>query len=147
MKQIDKKTGYKKSEKDFNQTKVKLIKQLDKKTYVKEAESIILNLVKEKDVISTNKIRNMLTLINELYNAVKNQQSNDIDDDIQSRIQYVKMRLVYEAGRDKPVKSFLLKTSLLEFIDDIGKSREKLMLLCHYMEALVAYHKFNYEDK
>lgn len=123
------------------------MKKLDKKTYVEDAEKIILGLVKEKDVISTNKIRNMLTLINELYNAVKNQQSNDIDDEIQSRIQYVKMRLVYEAGRDKSVKSFLSKTGLLEVIDDIGESKEKLMLLCHYMEALVAYHKFNYEDK
>lgn len=123
------------------------MKKLDKKIYVEDAEKIILGLVKEKDVISTNKIRNMLTLINELYNAVKNQQSNDIDDDIQSRIQYIKMRLVYEAGRDKSVKSFLTKTGLLEVIDDIGESKEKLMLLCHYMEALVAYHKFNYEDK
>lgn len=50
--------------------------------------------------------------------------------------------MLYEAGRDKDVKYFLEVAKLVEYLKDIGTSRAKLLNYFHYMEALVAYHKF-----
>ena len=52
------------------------------------------------------------------------------------------MRMAYEAGREKTVKNFLDTANLLQEINRIGKSKKALLEFCHYMEALVAYHKF-----
>ena len=50
--------------------------------------------------------------------------------------------MVYGAGRDDAVKLFLERAQLLEYIKGLGDSRAKLMDFAHYMEALVAYHRF-----
>ena len=122
------------------------MKKLDKLTYVKQAEEvieIIARTPKGMIKLKTNKIRNMLTLINELYAMAKADNSVKLNEDIQSRVQYTKMKLVYEAGRDNDVKDIINKSELLEYLDSIGDSKEQLMLVCRYMEALVAYHKFH----
>ena len=54
----------------------------------------------------------------------------------------LRIRMVYEAGRDDAVKLFLERAQLLEYIKGLGDSRAKLMDFAHYMEALVAYHRF-----
>ena len=60
-----------------------------------------------------------------------------------SRVQYLKMRIAYEAGREpKTVYPFVMEARLLEYVNEIGSSRQNLILFCSYMEALVAYHKF-----
>ena len=126
------------------------MKELNKKDYVNQAEKVVLNLSKSKSgviFLTTNKIRNMLTIMNELYNAVKNQKEDKISEEIQSRVQYAKMKLVYEAGRDKTVRELLDKSSLLEYINGIGENKKNLILVCHYMEALVAYHKYHTKEK
>ena len=126
------------------------MKELKKKDYVNQAEKVVLNLSKSKSgviFLTTNKIRNMLTIMNELYNAVKNQKEDKISEEIQSRVQYAKMKLVYEAGRDKTVRELLDKSSLLEYINGIGENKKNLILVCHYMEALVAYHKYHTKEK
>lgn len=121
------------------------MKKLDKLTYVKQAEEVIGKIARTpKGMIKlkTNKIRNMLTLMNELYAMAKSDNSTKLNEDVQSRVQYTKMKLIYEAGRDNDVKDIVNKSELLEYLDSIGDSMEQLMLVCRYMEALVAYHKF-----
>ncbi|MGN1317645.1 MAG: type III-A CRISPR-associated protein Csm2 [Lachnospirales bacterium] len=121
------------------------MKQLDDLTYVAQAEEVVKKLYKDdKGYIkpSTNKIRNMLTLINELYNKARYIKGDKIGDELKSHIQYVKMRLVYEGGRDNDVKYLLEKSDMLKYLDSIGDSKKDLIRLCHYMEALVAYHKY-----
>lgn len=123
-----------------------MMKKLDKLDYVKQAEEIINTGIKRnkfgKIELTTNKIRNMLTLVNELYNMVNGVKSDKLTENVQSHIQYVKMRLVYEAGRDAACKDFIIKSDILNHLDLIGDSKEKLLIVCHYMEALVAYHRF-----
>lgn len=126
--------------------------KLDKIKYVKQAEDVISSLSRDRkrtDVISltSNKIRNILSMINELYELSRMKTEEKMDESLQSHIQYVKMRIIYEAGREKTVKEFLNKSNLLNYIDDIGNSREKLILVCRYMEALVAYHKYQTAEK
>lgn len=119
---------------------------LDKKTYVKQAENVIGKLKRDKFknaiVVSYSQLRNILALMNELYNAVLYSSDEKLNDDMQSRIQYVKMKIVYAAGRDMNVKDFVTCSDILNYMDMIGDSRERLMLVCHYMESLIAYHKF-----
>ncbi|MBQ7264710.1 MAG: type III-A CRISPR-associated protein Csm2 [Firmicutes bacterium] len=124
-------------------------KALDKQSYVDEAEKVILKLDKDKHdkiKLTTNKIRNILTLINELY-AMVNRSDKKMDEDLKSRIQYTRMRIVYEAGRDENVKELCIKSQLLDHLKNIGDDTEDLLLVCHYMEALVAYHKYYTTEK
>lgn len=40
------------------------------------------------------------------------------------------MKIIYEAGRENAVKEFLEKSELIKYMDNIGKSRETLILIC-----------------
>lgn len=121
--------------------------KLDSKTYVKQAEDVICSLGKDQYgnvsvSVTTSQVRNLLTLINELYNAVQHDANERLSDEIISRTQYVKMRIAYNAGRKKEVKDFVDKSKIMDYLDGVGDSRTELLLVCHYMEALVAYHKY-----
>lgn len=124
----------------------KEIPVLDKKTYVKKAEEVIGKLKTDKydkPCLSTSQIRNILTLVNEAYNIIQHNQEEVLSDEVQSRTQYIKMRIAYSAGRDTSVKDFVEKSGIMVHLDRAGESRSRLILVCNYMEALVAYHKFN----
>jgi CRISPR-associated protein Csm2 len=117
--------------------------------YVKEAETVILGLRRvdrfgnEKFDLTTSKLRNVLGLVNQIYNEVILNTEDRLSQPIQDRIKYLKVRVVYEAGRDpRVVKEFVNKARLLEKIDGIGDSRKQFLEFSRYMEALVAYHRF-----
>ena len=116
---------------------------LEKLTYVKQAERVMENLLKKMNVkLTTSKIRNMLSRISEIYNDVLLDTNENLSVEFQERIQYVKMRIAYEAGRERAVKEFVQEAKIFDCIDDIKDSREKLIMFCNYMESLVAYHKY-----
>lgn len=58
-----------------------------------------------------------------------------------SDIQYLKVKMAYEAGRDQDVKEFIKGTYLMALVAYID-SYEKFILYCRYAESLVAYTKF-----
>lgn len=116
--------------------------ELTKENYVGEAEKVIRQLKQGSYQLTTSKIRKLLALVSELYNDVKRERSNTLNSDWVSRIQYVRMHIAYEAGRDLVVKEFVQKADLFHVINQIGTDKEKLIIFCHYMEALVAYHRF-----
>lgn len=130
------------------------MKHINKVNYVDNAEEAIKSLI-ETDrngnkviKLTTSKIRNILMMVTDLYNEAIRCKEEQLSSDIVSRVKYMKMRLVYEIGRDiadrgkSGVEDFAKKAKLLEIIDSIGYSREDLILFCKYMEALVAYHKY-----
>ncbi len=144
----------------MNDTEKVAVEKIDKINYVDTAEKVILSL-NRKDAISTNQIRNILSLFAELFDMVRINTDELLSKEVISRIQYVKMRIVYAVGKDiddpknkwykgnrntqgikPPVKDFVDKSGLLNHLKDIGSSRDNLLLVCRYMEALVAYHKF-----
>lgn len=124
---------------------------LTKTTYVDEAERVIKSMIKKdrngNDTIgiTTSKIRNLLSMISEIYNDALHNEEEKLSEDMISRIQYLKMRFAYEAGREATVKEFVQKAGIFEAINKIGNNKEKLIIFCHYMEALVAYRKFYIE--
>lgn len=117
---------------------------LEEETYVKRAENVIKKLQGNK--LTTTQLRNILSMLNEIYNDVMLNPNDTLSEEIKNRLQYLKIKLIYAAGRNKDVKTFMIESQIDQHLDYIDNSREKFILYSHYMEALVAYHRF-YDDK
>ena len=119
--------------------------ELTDENYVSQAEAVIKRLIDENGknkILTTSKIRKLLAMISDMYTKAKRLKSNTLNSELLTKIQYFKMHTVYEAGRESSVKKFVEEAQLTNQIDKIKTDREKLILFCHYMEALVAYRKF-----
>lgn len=129
------------------------MEKLTELNFVNEAESVIKSLIKEdrrgRKVLkpSNSQIRNLLELTGNLYARVKRERAEKLNEELQSDIQYVKMKFAYAAGREKDVREFVTRAKLLERLDNINDSKAELVLFCKYMESLVAYHKFHGGEK
>jgi CRISPR-associated protein Csm2 len=115
--------------------------------YAAQAEEVIVELKKsmgrDYQNFTTSKIRNILAMVNAIYNDVLNEQNEKLNSELQSRIEYLKVRLVYECGREpRIVKPFVDKAKLLNLLESIGDNRKRFLDFARYMEALVAYHRF-----
>ncbi len=123
--------------------------KLTDENYVQMAEKAMKELCamrdkKEKEIkpVTTSKIRNLLAMTAAIYNDVVMSQSEKLSSEIVGRINYMKIRFIYEAGREPRVGDLVKKACLLEHISEIGNSRSQYILFSRYMEALVAYRKF-----
>ncbi len=122
--------------------------EITKTNYVDIAEKVIgekLNGKNKKIELTTNKIRNILSITATIYDQVKMKKGRLTEDEI-ADLMYLKMKLVYESGREKTVRNFVKAAKLIDYINEIGDNRENLILYCKYIEALVAYHKY-YDEK
>jgi len=79
-------------------------------------------------------------MVNDIYNRTLGEEI--LTDDLIKDIQYLKVRMVYEQGRDDAVKLFFEKSSLIPRLEGINGSKEKFLEFSRYFEALVAYHRF-----
>ena len=126
--------------------------RLTEENYVEIAEKAILKLCDKKakngkpiQPVTTSKIRNLLAMTADIYNEVVNSKSEKLSADINGQISYMKIRFVYEAGREARVKDLVEEADLLAHLDEIKGSRAQYILFSRYMEALVAYRKFYLE--
>lgn len=77
----------------------------------------------------------------DIYNEVV--MSNEkLSPEINSRIDYLRVRCVYEAGRTPVVYKFINTAQILQALDEVNGSKDRFILFNNYMEALVAYHRF-----
>ena len=116
--------------------------KLNDSEYVDKAEAVIKKLDSEKRLLTTSKIRNLLSMISSLYDEVRRSTSEKLSAEAMSQIQYIRLHFAYEAGRDPKVKDFVNEADILAHIKDIGDNKGQFMLFCRYMEALVAYHRY-----
>ncbi len=124
--------------------------KLDENNYVDLAEAAITKLEamtnprtgRKIPMATTSKIRNLLAMTAELYNDVQNSSGELLSNDIKGRINYLKIRMVYEAGREPAVKNLVETAELLQHLDEIRGNRKQFILFSRYMEALVAYHRY-----
>ncbi|NGM18130.1 type III-A CRISPR-associated protein Csm2 [Eggerthellaceae bacterium zg-893] len=94
--------------------------------------------------LTTTKLRSLYGLIMNVYTRINVREDFETH---KSDLQYIKVKMAYEAGREKSVKVFLEKTKLLEAINEV-KNYKQFLLYCRYAESLVAYFKFyGGEDK
>lgn len=112
--------------------------------YVDEAEQVMTNFfaTTQSKNFTTSKIRNILSMVSELYNELSLMSEETLSAEMIQRIQYLRVRLVYESGREESVKAFINAAKLVEYIKGVGKSRHAFIRYAHYMEALVAYHRY-----
>lgn len=123
---------------------------INEKNYVDQAEKVIKALTrmnqrtkKEELRITTSKIRNILTMTVNVLNEVKEQRAEDLPDSIAGEISYLRVRIMYEAGRDRDVNDFVKEAKLVEILQSIGNKKSDYLLFSRYMEALVAFHKYH----
>ena len=121
--------------------------------YVDEAEKAIKSLgEKYKDrkgkslIVSTTKIRNILAMTADIYNDAVLLEDDNLTEALKDKLTYLRVRCLYESGRDKNVKNFIEEAQILENMKEI-KTRKDYILFSHYMESLVAWRKYKYEEK
>ncbi len=122
--------------------------KINQQNYVDEAERVIKSMARpDKNgkltiSLTASKLRNLLAMAAGLKTDAQHSRGKELSPDMQSRVQYLKMRIAYEAGREPKVKEFVERAELLSYVSEIAADRQKLLLFCDYMEALTAYHKY-----
>lgn len=118
---------------------------------VTEAEKAIKELQYKdrynKIDVTTSQIRKFLTAVNVVRNKVdlykaKNKGAESLSKELTAEIKFLKVNLLYQAGRTDAVKQFMTVSKLDIIIDGIGDSLARFVKFTKYVEALVAYHKF-----
>ena len=119
--------------------------------YVDKAEKVIRKLDnsgkyekgpskgKMKFKLTSTQIRNLAALTSNLFDESKTK--NDIEE-LREKISYLRIQFVYQSGREPAVEDFVKKAGLLEALTEI-QDIPSLQRFCRYMEALIAYFKFN----
>ena len=123
--------------------------RINEENYVAKAESVILKLSKQVDkqgkvvaMVTNSKIRNLLSMSADIYNQVLDCKEDKLPQELNGRIEYLRVRYIYEAGREPRVKDLVIQGELLEIMKEIQGSKKNYILYNHYMEALVAFKRF-----
>lgn len=128
---------------------------INEQNYVDEAEKVIKKLSSKVNprtkkpipMVTTSKIRNLLAMSADIYNEIQGLQTDELSDEICGRIEYLRVRFIYESGREQGVKDLVEESKLLDVIKSVGKSKKNYILFSRYMEALVAFRKFYGKDE
>ena len=106
-----------------------------------QAEKVPDDYIDRADAIM-REIRNLLSLVSGIYDAERLRTEPELTKESIAGIGMMRIRTAYEAGRDPATKVFVEKAHLLQYLKGIGTNRETLIAFAHYMEALVAYHRY-----
>lgn len=124
--------------------------RINEKNYVDKAEEAITRLSKKVNkqgktvpMVTTSKIRNLLSMAADIYNQALDCKENRLPDELTSRIDYLRVRFIYEMGREQSVKDLVIETELLDILKEIDGDKNNYILFYHYMEALVAFKRYN----
>lgn len=144
--------------------------------YVDEAERIMRALISSGTTVTTSKIRNLLSLVTDIYNDESIRTEDKLKPDSVVKLNLMRVRVAYEYGRDTgenksrnkeegsdrdrgesngrdkekssgkdkvyPMKDFISQAHLREYLKGISTDRADLIRFAHYMEALVAFHRY-----
>ena len=123
--------------------------RINEENYVVKAESVILKLSKQVDkqgkvvaMVTNSKIRNLLSMSADIYNQVLDCKEDKLPQELNGRIEYLRIRFIYECGREPKVKAFVKQAEILEILKEIRQSKKNYLLFSKYMEALIAFHKY-----
>ncbi|WP_315003534.1 type III-A CRISPR-associated protein Csm2 [uncultured Selenomonas sp.] len=121
-----------------------------------EAESVIqrlntrINKRGEKEItLTTAQIRKFLSAVNALTNKISMYrtrcgETNVLSPELAAEVKFLKVKLAYQVARNRrTVGDFENKANLMARIDQIGTDMKKYDAFIHFVEALVAYHKFH----
>ena len=102
--------------------------------------------------VKTTQLRKLLTAVTAIKNEIDVYKSDKklpekMDEDLASKVAFLKVKAAYQAGRNNDVKDFIVKTDIITQIGFIGNDMKKFECFASYIEALVAYHKFYGGDR
>ncbi len=125
---------------------------INEQNYVDKAENVIKQLKEnskqtnkrgQESMVTTSKIRNLLSMTADIYNQILNEQTGEtLSAEMQGRIEYLRVRFLYDAGRDDQVRAFVETAGILQILKEIQNKRVNFLLFNRYMEALVAFHRY-----
>ena len=92
--------------------------------YVDAAENVMRKILSNRSRITTTKMRGFLTLVNDIYNVESLRFDEKISPESKLKIMRLRVRMVYDAGRELDVKTFIEKARLLEYLKGVGDNRE-----------------------
>lgn len=122
---------------------------VNEQNYVEEAERVIKILKDSKDargktvqMVTTSKLRNLLSMSADIYNEVLKSNADRLSAELSSRIEYLRVRFLYEAGRDNGVKMLVDTAGIIPLLKSVNGDKKRYILFNRYMEALVAFHKY-----
>ena len=124
--------------------------RINESTYVDKAEKVIINLAEESkkknrgkvNIVTTSKIRNLLAMTTDIYNQVVTSSKETLSEELNGRVEYLRVRFMYECGREPKVREFVQKAEILEILKEIKQSKKNYLLFSKYMEALIAFHRY-----
>lgn len=118
--------------------------ELNEGNYADQANRIMKGREGSFPELTTSKLRGIYGYIMNVYTRI---DAPEEFERYRSEVQYLKVRMAYESGRDRDVKAFVETSRLLQALDYV-KSYDQFKLYCRYAESLVAYFKFyGGEDK
>lgn len=127
-------------------------KILDPDGYVDRAEAVIKKWMgnkssrkdeeKKDKLITITQIRNLMAMTSDMYNDVVELRGEILPGSVKERIEYLRLRFVYESGREDSVRAFVDEAGLLQALKEINGKRQNFIIFSRYMEALVAYWKY-----
>lgn len=124
---------------------------------VKEGEKLVLKMrEKGEKSFTTTQLRKIHSYASIVNNKLQMEESNcksseyKISEELQNDVQYIKLKLIYQMGRDKVVKKWfgsenvdgIKGIGLERIISDIGDSKEKFDRFYRLLESIVAYKKY-----
>lgn len=107
-----------------------------------------------KHLITTSKLRSLFSLLSEVYNVENLRTEDQLLESSISKLNLMRVRTAYEYGRDTNwnknvpqfVQQFIEGAHLLDYLKWFSTpqpgSRRALIDFYHYMEALVAFHRY-----
>lgn len=110
---------------------IQMAEEISKKIFFKK---------KESEAITSTKLRKLFVLVSEMYKKSEKDSTKNLN--------YLKMKICYEIGRDDKVEDFDKEARLVKLIEKIIEKYEneelaqKINYFYEYMEAFVAYQKF-----
>ena len=87
--------------------------------------------------ITTSKLRNWFSIANDIYNVESRSSEIGLKPESCTKLLNLRVRIVYDAGKDSKIKDFVTSANLLSYIKGIGSSREQMIRFAQYMDCLL----------
>lgn len=129
---------------------------------VKEGEKLVLKMKeKEERYFTTTQLRKIHSYASIVNKKIQIEESKcksngyKISEELQNDVQYIKLKLIYQMGRDEAVKKWfgsevikgIKGIGLEKIIADIGDDKEKFDRFYRLLESIIAYKKYFMPEK
>lgn len=115
---------------------------------MKNAEEVVKKMIEEKRNVTTSQIRKILSGANLIANKIKIFQiatdfkEDTMPEELVNEINYLRVRIIYQAGREWKVKKLVDNAQLDQRLKNVGNDIKEYLEFNRFIEEIVAYHKY-----